>query len=143
MALVDNLTTVEPYNSGWNDRNKFKMPSCHYSCRCSYCRIPKLQAGSASKKVYPDDIYAVYDAMSGVEDISYFNEKLDRNAIEGVTYSYDKQTGPGHGSQILSQALGAAIDKMENKQLERLIKDEYDVVETDDSASSDDDFELV
>jgi len=81
--------------------------------------------------------------MSGVEDISYFNEKLDRNAIEGVTYSYDKQTGPGHGSQILSQALGAAIDKMENKQLERLIKDEYDVVETDDSASSDDDFELV
>ncbi|KAF6221754.1 hypothetical protein HO133_001722 [Letharia lupina] len=67
----------------------------------------------------------------------------------GYTYSYDAPRGPGKGSQILGIALAKAVEKFETKAMEKLVKEEYEVVgnEKEDThagyAADDDDFELV
>ena len=67
----------------------------------------------------------------------------------GYTYSYDAPRGPGKGSQILGIALAKAVEKFETKAMEKLVKEEYEIVrsEKEDThtgyAADDDDFELV
>ena len=66
----------------------------------------------------------------------------------GYTYSYDAPRGPGKGSQILGIALAKAVEKFETKAMEKLVKEEYEVVgnekeDTTGYAADDDDFELV
>jgi hypothetical protein len=64
-----------------------------------------------------------------------------------VMYSFDAKCGPTHGSHILGAALSQAVERFENKQTERLVK-EYDLVEdvtdTGNEADVDEDgFEIV
>jgi len=47
-----------------------------------------------------------------------------------ITYSFDANRGPTHGSTILSHALNKAVERFENTATERLVKDEYDVLPT-------------
>ena len=66
----------------------------------------------------------------------------------GYTYSYDASRGPGKGSQILGIALAKAVEKFETKAMEKLVKDEYEIVGNEKDthagyAADDDDFELV
>ena len=67
----------------------------------------------------------------------------------GYTYSYDAPRGPGRGSQILGIALAKAVEKFETKAMEKLVQDEYEVVDSEKEethtgyAADDDDFELV
>ncbi len=66
-----------------------------------------------------------------------------------VTYSYDASHGPRKGSQVLGAALAKAVDKFETKQTEKLVKDEYDVVDDKEeevlgrNVAVEDDFELL
>ena len=48
-----------------------------------------------------------------------------------ITYSFDAERGPSHGSQVLGQALAQAIEKFEVRQTDKLIKDEYEVLDHD------------
>lgn len=48
-----------------------------------------------------------------------------------VAYSFDATRGPSHGSQILNHALEKAIEKYEIKETDKLIKNEYDVLDAD------------
>lgn len=64
------------------------------------------------------------------------------------TYSYDRAQGANKGSQILGQALAKAVDKFENKATEKLVKDEYELVSTEEdfttgSSAGEEDFELI
>jgi len=45
-----------------------------------------------------------------------------------ITYSFDANKGPTHGSTILSHALTKAVERFENSATEKLVKDEYDVL---------------
>ncbi|MBE7179974.1 MAG: hypothetical protein INR71_02005 [Terriglobus roseus] len=47
-----------------------------------------------------------------------------------VYFSFDSQRSPSHGSQILNAALAKAIDKFENTATEKMVKDEYDVLDS-------------
>lgn len=66
-----------------------------------------------------------------------------------ITYSYDACRGPRKGSQVLGQALAKAVEKFETKQTEKLVHDEYDVVnENDDDVHIrqdvvEDDFQMI
>lgn len=53
-----------------------------------------------------------------------------------ITYSYDAERGPNHGSQILNLALDKAMEHYEVRQTDKLIKDEYEVLDVDAEALS-------
>ncbi|KAF2198519.1 hypothetical protein GQ43DRAFT_474474 [Delitschia confertaspora ATCC 74209] len=46
-----------------------------------------------------------------------------------ITYSYDAEKGPSQGSQILGMALAQAIERYEVRQTDKLIKEEYEVLD--------------
>jgi hypothetical protein len=46
-----------------------------------------------------------------------------------VAYSFDATRGPSHGSQILNHALEQAIERYEIKETDKLIKNEYEVLD--------------
>jgi hypothetical protein len=75
-----------------------------------------------------------------------------------VAYSFDADRSPNKGSQILGAALDQAVERFENKETERILKDEYLVLDSDGepvagqsnkpakparSGDDEDDFELV
>jgi hypothetical protein len=46
-----------------------------------------------------------------------------------IAYSFDAERGPNHGSQILGLALAKAIERYEVRQTDKLIKEEYEVLD--------------
>lgn len=62
------------------------------------------------------------------------------HTLAGVTYSFDSRHGPSQGADIFGYLVDAAEMKFENQVFENLIKNEYDVVQTDDS---EEEFELI
>jgi len=57
-------------------------------------------------------------------DSAPFNE-LDADVI----YSFDAQRGPNHGSQVLGYALTKAVEQFESKTTDKLINEEYLVLD--------------
>ncbi|OAL00835.1 hypothetical protein IQ06DRAFT_149624 [Phaeosphaeriaceae sp. SRC1lsM3a] len=53
-----------------------------------------------------------------------------------VAYSFDASRGPSHGSQILNHALEKAIERYEIKETDKLIKNEYEVLDVEAEALS-------
>ncbi|TKA64805.1 hypothetical protein B0A49_03091 [Cryomyces minteri] len=51
-----------------------------------------------------------------------------------ITYSFDAPRGPSHGSQILSLALAKAVERFENVETDRLVKTEYEVLDSEGEA---------
>jgi hypothetical protein len=49
---------------------------------------------------------------------------------EGVMYSFDAVAAPSQGSQILNVALAKAVERFEERETVRLVKDEYAVLDT-------------
>ncbi|KAF2501902.1 hypothetical protein BU16DRAFT_211831 [Lophium mytilinum] len=52
-----------------------------------------------------------------------------------ITYSYDAPRGPSQGSQILGLALAKAIERFEVRETDKLIKEEYDVLDVAEAAT--------
>ena len=52
-------------------------------------------------------------------------------ADAAITYSFDAARGPSHGSQILNTALAKAVEKFEERETVKLVKDEYDVLDAE------------
>lgn len=48
-----------------------------------------------------------------------------------ITYSFDAPRGPTQGSQIFNVALAQAVEKFEERETVKLVKDEYDVLDAD------------
>lgn len=48
-----------------------------------------------------------------------------------ITYSFDASRGPTQGSQIFNVALAKAVEKFEERETVKLVKDEYDVLDAD------------
>ncbi|OAL43610.1 hypothetical protein IQ07DRAFT_290446 [Pyrenochaeta sp. DS3sAY3a] len=46
-----------------------------------------------------------------------------------IAYSFDASRGPSHGSQILNLALEKAVERFETKETDKLIKNEYEVLD--------------
>ncbi|CAA9966666.1 hypothetical protein PTMSG1_10025 [Pyrenophora teres f. maculata] len=74
-----------------------------------------------------DMAYASGDS-SADEDVDHPSTAPDAD----IAYSYDAQRGPSHGSQILNAALEKAVERFETKETEKLVKNEYEVLNIDD-----------
>jgi len=70
----------------------------------------------------------VTDSSSGDEDI---DPPCAAPAPDSdITYSFDAPRGPSHGSQVLGNALDRAIAQFENSATDRLVRDEYEVLDS-------------
>ncbi|KAF1932676.1 uncharacterized protein M421DRAFT_416298 [Didymella exigua CBS 183.55] len=74
--------------------------------------------------------------MSVASDDSSADEEVEHPSTAPapdaeVAYSYDAERGPTHGSQILNVALEKAIERYEIRETDRLIKNEYEVLDAD------------
>lgn len=49
----------------------------------------------------------------------------------GIMYSFDAPHGPSQGGEILNVALAKAVQKFEEKETARLVKDEYDIIDSE------------
>jgi len=78
-----------------------------------------------------DDDLSVRDSTGFSSDHAP-SENLPTAPVDaGVMYSYDASRGPSHGSQILKVALAKAVERFEEKETVRLVRNEYDVLDTD------------
>ena len=48
-----------------------------------------------------------------------------------IAYSFDATRGPSQGSQILGIALAKAVERFENNATDKLVKEEYEVLNSD------------
>lgn len=118
-------------------------------CHCGSCRISNTKEVSkkrAAHKAYLDDEICtartnpLSPSSSGLDDRWDDSSSSDNDSLAGITYSYDRTTGPRAGTDTLSYAVTEAVKKFENKELATLIKNEYEVVDSEDS---DEEFELI
>lgn len=61
---------------------------------------------------------------------------VDENATSptpdaGIMYSFDATRAPSQGSQILTAAMAKAVERFEEKETARIVKNEYDVLDSE------------
>ena len=78
------------------------------------------------------DMSFASDESSADEDVEHPSAAPAPDAE--IAYSYDAARGPSHGSQILHHALDKAVERFETKETEKLVKNEYEVLDMDDDA---------
>lgn len=83
---------------------------------------PKL-----SRKQTPSFIHdnSTSDWSAG-EDVEEGSKAPEPDA--GISYSFDASRGPTEGRTILGMAFAEAVEKFETKELDKLVKDEYEVI---------------
>jgi hypothetical protein len=91
----------------------------------SYRRSP--QGFQKARGAVRDDMNSASGESSADEDIEEPSAAPVPDA--DVTYSYDAERGPSHGSQILGLALEKAVERFEVRQTDKLIKEEYEVLD--------------
>jgi len=115
---------------------------------------PTSQRATLVRKAFRNEVVdATLGSVSNVSDSSSEEDVRDASAAPvpdaDVLYSFDAPSGPGRGADILSHAINKAVQRYENKETEKLVK-EYDLVEdgkdTGDGYVADadeDDFEVI
>jgi hypothetical protein len=83
----------------------------------------QMKARTALQK----DMASASDESSADEDVEHPSSAPDAE----VAYSFDATRGPSHGSQILNHALEKAMVQFETKETDKLIKNEYEVLDVD------------
>lgn len=70
-------------------------------------------------------------SANSASDFSSADDTPSPPADADVTYSFDAARGPTQGSQIFNVALAKAVERFEERETVKLVKDEYDVLDTD------------
>jgi hypothetical protein len=115
LYIFDILTSSSAYNM----KRRETKAGVAYSAAKVNCRRDILEGGNAVS-----------------DDSSNSNSDFDEGtpsppADAGVMYSFDASRGPSHGSQILNSALAKAVEKFEDKETVRLVRNEYEIVDGD------------
>jgi hypothetical protein len=106
--------------------------ACANSCRSSY--PGHMKARTSLNKDMASASASASGESSADEDVEHHSAAPTPDAE--VAYSFDAVRGPSHGSQILNHALEKAISQYETKETDKLIKNEYEVLDVDAEALS-------
>lgn len=82
--------------------------------------------GPATVKAISDDIESATSHSSDCDECS-----PSPPPDVGIMYSFDAPRGPSHGSEILNVALAKAVEKFEEREMDKLVKDEYDIIDSE------------
>lgn len=85
-----------------------------------------LLDGPTDFKDISDDIESSSSHSSECEECS-----PDPAPDAEIMYSFDAPRGPSHGSEILNVALAKAVQRFEEKETARIVKDEYDIIDSE------------
>ena len=101
-----------------------------YSLIAAVANIRRSTAGAnKSRTSLRNDIACASGDSSADEDVEHPSTAPAPDA--GVAYSFDAPRGPSQGSQILGPLLDQAMERFEVRQTDKLIRDEYEVLEAD------------
>jgi hypothetical protein len=108
---------------------------CVLPCNCSHivtnqprsCFPTTTTSGMKARTALNKDMAYASGESSADEDVEHPSVAPALDAE--VAYSFDATRGPSHGSQILNYALEKAIEKYEVKETDKLIKNEYEVLD--------------
>ena len=98
-------------------------------------RIAIKRCNEQSRKPTPvmptDPMQPYFDKLC--TEHSSANEETDGtfDGDDDIMYSFDRERGPGRGSEILSLAINKAVQRYEDTVTDKLVKDEWDVVSGD------------
>jgi hypothetical protein len=115
------------------------------------------QAATLARKAFRNEVVDAMDGpLANVTDTSSGDEDTPDPSVARLPaeadfmYSYDALSGPHRGTDVLSQAITQAVERFENNETEKLVKKEYDMVDSqdmlDDYSADDDadhDFEMI
>lgn len=97
--------------------------------------MPRSTSGfNKARTALKNDIAYASGDSSADEDVEHPSTAPAPDAE--ITYSYDAERGPNHGSQILGLALAKAVERFEVRQTDKLIKEEYEVLDINAEALS-------
>ena len=85
--------------------------------------------GNLAKKVLQNDLNEVTtssDTGSSDEEVAAQSEAPVPESE--IMYSFDSKSGPSSGADVLSTAVMQAVKRYENKETDKLVKTEYDLV---------------
>ena len=68
---------------------------------------------------------------------------FDDGTVPGLAYSFDAYSGPSHGEDTFGALVEQAEVRYENKVFDKLVKTEYEMVETTSDEDSEEEFELI
>ena len=108
---------------------------------CSNYNVKRREAKSAvASLAHGTKIARKHDMLEGTSTDDCYssgtNSDLDEGTPStapdaGVMYSFDAARGPSQGSQIFNTALAKAVEKFEEKETVKLVKDEYDILDSE------------
>lgn len=78
-----------------------------------------------ARTAFNNDMASASGDSSADEDVEHPSTAPDAE----IAYSFDASRGPSHGSQILTLALDKAVERFETKETDKLIKNEYEVLD--------------
>ena len=111
-----------------------QSPYTHFPSYRARANIHRAQSGlnKARTAIKNDIAYASGDSSADEE----VEEPSAAPAPDAeITYSYDAERGPSHGSQVLGLALAKAIERFEVRETDKLIKEEYEVLDASEPLS--------
>jgi len=138
-----NLCPSSPINWGHN-------PAARKATKANKQKLSH-QTTTIARKAFRNELDDAFDGpVSGVSESSD-EEVHDASAAPLPTeadymYSYDHQSGPAEGRDVLSSAITKAVQRFENNETEKLVKKEYDLIDEAKEgyiADEDDDFEVI
>jgi len=114
----NNPRPFRPCETAYTARRRKTKAAVAYSAAKVACRRDRL-----------DDTTVSDDSSSSNSDFDEGTPSPPPDA--GVMYSFDAPCGPSHGSHILNVALAKAVERFEEKETAKLVKNEYEILDSE------------
>lgn len=101
--------------------------------RLTASRIPRSNKELGTKDSRTAQRHEIFEETFHSGDSSADEDPVEPSAAPEpdaeVTYTFDSARGPSHGSEILSLAVAKAVERYENKVTDKLVSDEYEILD--------------
>jgi len=129
------LGAVERVGRGAGNPRPSRASETNYNLKRRETKSAVASLAHGTKMARKHDVLEGTDTSAN-EDSSSSNSDHDEGVAApapdaGVMYSFDANRSPSQGSQILNTALAKAVERFEERETVKLVKNEYDVLDSE------------